>query len=200
MLKKGGTAGIIVPQGVLFGSGNAFVAARKILLDRCDLKAVVTMPSGVFKPYAGVSTAIIVLTKVYDKEDKISEPATENVWFYEMESDGYSLDDKRNKIDTHGDLQDIVESFNNRDPQKETDRKNPKGFFVPYQEIVDEKYDLSPNRYKEMVFEEIEYEKPSVILDRLIANEVGEMDEKDLTQIKSGIIRELLELRGMVGL
>jgi len=89
MLKKGGTAGIIVPQGVLFGSGKAFVAARKILLDRCDLKAVITMPSGVFKPYAGVSTAILVFTKVYDKEDKITEPATAHVWFYEMASDGY---------------------------------------------------------------------------------------------------------------
>ncbi|MFH2059830.1 MAG: N-6 DNA methylase [Pseudomonadota bacterium] len=199
MLKKGGTAGIIVPQGVLFGSGNAFVSARKILVDRCDLKAVVTMPSGVFKPYAGVSTAILVFTKVYDKEDKISEPATENVWFYEMESDGYSLDDKRNKIDTHGDLQDIVETYNTRNPENESDRKNPKGFFVPYQEIVDEKYDLSPSRYKEMVFEEIEYEKPSEILDRLIASEVGEMDEKGLRGVKSGIVRELLELKGMVG-
>lgn len=199
MLKKGGTAGIIVPQGVLFGSGKAFVAARKILVDRCDLKAVITMPSGVFKPYAGVSTAILVFTKVYDKEDKISEPATENVWFYEMASDGYSLDDKRNKIESHGDLQDIVEKYNIRDTEKESDRKNPKGFFVPYQEIVDEKYDLSPSRYKEMVFEEIAYENPSVILDRLIASEIGEMDAKDLVQIKSGIVRELLELKGMVG-
>lgn len=173
MLRKGGTAGVIVPQGVLFGSGKAFVAARQILTDRCELKAVITMPSGVFKPYAGVSTAILVFTKVYDKEDKVTEPATQNVWFYEMESDGYSLDDKRNKLETPGDLQDIVAKFNTRNPEIETDRKNPKGFFVPYDEIKDEKYDLSPSRYKEMVFEEIEYEKPSVILDRLIANEVG---------------------------
>ena len=104
MLRKGGTAGVIVPQGVLFGSGKAFVAARQILVDRCELKAVITMPSGVFKPYAGVSTAILVFTKVYDKEDKVTEPATQNVWFYEMGSDGYSLDDKRNKLDTSGDL------------------------------------------------------------------------------------------------
>ncbi len=199
MLRKGGTAGVIVPQGVLFGSGKAFVAARKILVDRCELKAVITMPSGVFKPYAGVSTAILVFTKVYDKEDKVTEPATQNVWFYEMESDGYSLDDKRNKLDTSGDLQDIVAKFNARDPETDTDRKNPKGFFVPYQEIKDEKYDLSPSRYKEMVFEEIEYEKPSVILNRLIANEVGEMAEKDLVKVESGIVRELLELKGMVG-
>jgi type I restriction enzyme M protein len=199
MLRKGGTAGVIVPQGVLFGSGKAFVAARHILVDRCELKAVITMPSGVFKPYAGVSTAILVFTKVYDKEDKVTEPATHNVWFYEMESDGYSLDDKRNKLDTSGDLQDIVAKFNARDPETDTDRKNPKGFFVPYQEIKDEKYDLSPSRYKEMVFEEIEYEKPSVILDRLIANEVGEMDETDLAKVESGIVRELLALKGMVG-
>lgn len=199
MLKKGGTAGIIVPQGVLFGSGKAFVDARKILVDRCDLKAVITMPSGVFKPYAGVSTAILVFTKVYDKEDKITEPATEHVWFYEMTSDGYTLDDKRSKIQDHGDLQDIVEKFNTRDPKTENDRKNPKGFFVPYQEIADEKHDLSPNRYKEMVFEEIEYEKPSVLLDRLITNEVGPIGDKDLESIQSGIVRELLDLKRMVG-
>jgi type I restriction enzyme M protein len=199
MLRKGGTAGVIVPQGVLFGSGKAFVAARQILVDRCELKAVITMPSGVFKPYAGVSTAILVFTKVYDKEDKVTEPATQNVWFYEMASDGYSLDDRRNKLDMSGDLQDIVEKFNTRAPDKDTDRKNPKGFFVPYQEIKDETYDLSPSRYKEMVFEEIAYEKPSVILDRLIANEVGEMEEKDLAKVESGIVRELLELKGMVG-
>lgn len=199
MLRKGGTAGVIVPQGVLFGSGKAFVAARQILVDRCELKAVITMPSGVFKPYAGVSTAILVFTKVYDKEDKVTEPATRNVWFYEMESDGYSLDDRRNKLDTSGDLQDIVEKFNTRDPETETDRKNPKGFFVHYQEIKDENYDLSPSRYKEMVFEEIAYEKPSVILDRLIANEVGEMDDKNLAKVESGIVRELLALKGMVG-
>ena len=195
MLRKGGTAGVIVPQGVLFGSGKAFIAARQILVDRCELKAVITMPSGVFKPYAGVSTAILVFTKVYDKEDKVTEPATQNIWFYEMASDGYSLDDRRNKLDTPGDLQDIVEKFNTRNPEKDTDRKNPKGFFVFYQEIKDEKYDLSPSRYKEMVFEDIEYEKPSVILDRLIANEVGEMEERDLVKIKSGIVCELFDLK-----
>jgi len=200
MLKKGGTAGVIVPQGVLFGSGKAFVDARKILTDRCDLKAVITMPSGVFKPYAGVSTAILVFTKVYDKEDKITEPATEHVWFYEMASDGYTLDDKRSKIQDHGDLQDIVEKFNSRDPNEESDRKNPKGFFVPYQEIKGEKYDLSPNRYKEMVFEEIEYEKPGVLLDRLIMEEVGKnFDKKMFANFSSGIIKELSELRKMIG-
>jgi len=198
MLKKGGKAGIIVPQGVLSGYGNAFVDARKILVDRCDLKAVITMPSGVFKPYAGVSTAILVFTKVYDKEDKITEPATEHVWFYEMESDGYSLDDKRSKINNHGDLRDIVEKFNTRDPKKDSDQKNPKGFFASYQEIADEKYDLSSKNYLEYVPEKIIYEKHSKIMDRLIASEVGEIDDKDLKNIKSGIVRELLDLKGMV--
>jgi type I restriction enzyme M protein len=205
LLKKGGTAGIIVPQGVLFGSGKAFVEARKILVDRCDLKAVVTMPSGVFKPYAGVSTAILIFTKVYDKEDKVTEPATEHVWFYDMKSDGYSLDDKRNKIklpdgkDDFGDLQDIVEKYKKWDPKKDIDRTQ-KYFVVPRQEIVDEKYDLSLSRYKEDVFEDIEYEKPGVILEKLLVSEVGEgFDEKALANIQGGVVKELLELKGMVG-
>jgi type I restriction enzyme M protein len=199
LLKKGGTAGIIVPQGVLFGSAKAFVEARKILVDRCDLKAVVTMPSGVFKPYAGVSTAILIFTKVYDKEDKLTEPATEHVWFYEMAGDGYSLDDKRNKQEGYGDLQDIVGKFKKRDPQSDTDRTR-KCFSVPRQEIVDEKYDLSLSRYKEDVFEEIVYEKPGVILQKLLESEVGEgFDEGALAGIQGGIVKELLELKGMVG-
>jgi type I restriction enzyme M protein len=144
LLKKGGTAAIIVPQGVLFGSSKAFVEARKILVDRCDLKAVVTMPSGVFKPYAGVSTAILIFTKIYDKEDKVTEPGTEQVWLYDMKSDGYSLDDKRNKEEGYGDLQDIVEKFKRRDPKSSRTRTALKQYFaVPRQEIVDEKYDLS---------------------------------------------------------
>ncbi len=198
MLKKGGTARVIIPQGVLFGAGKAFVAARKILLDRCDLKAVITMPSGVFKPYAGVSAAILVFTKVYDKEDKVIEPATESVWFYEMASDGYTLDDKRNKQEGYGDLQDIVSRFNQRDSGNDTDRKE-KCFIVPRQEIVDENYDLSFSRYKEEVFEEVEYENPEVILQKLIDSEVGEnADEKLLEKISGGIVKELLELKGMI--
>ena len=199
LLKKGGTAGIIVPQGVLFGSANAFVEARKILVDRCDLKAVVTMPSGVFKPYAGVATAILIFTKVYDKEDKVTEPATEHVWFYDMKDDGYSLDDKRNKLEGYGDLQDIVEKYKKRNKRKYSDRTQ-KYFVVPRQEIVDEKYDLSLNRYKEDVFEELEYEKPAVILHKLLESEVGkDFDEKTFGKIQGGIVKELLELKRMVG-
>ena len=198
LLKKGGTAGIIVPQGVLFGSAKAFVEARKILVDRCDLKAVVAMPSGVFKPYAGVSTAILVFTKIYDKEDKVTEPGTEHVWFYDMASDGYSLDDKRNKQDGYGDLQDIVEKFKKRDPKKATDRTQ-RCFVVSRQEIVDEKYDLSLNRYKEEIFEEIEYEEPDVILRKLLESEVGkDFDEAAFSGVQGGIVKELLELKGMV--
>lgn len=175
MLKTGGTAGIIVPQGVLFGSGRAFVQARKKLVEEAELKAVVTMPSGVFKPYAGVSTAILVFTK---------GGRTEHTWFYEMESDGYSLDDKRTKLAGHGDLQDIVTKYKKRDPKKDTDRKG-KGFFVPREEIAGNNYDLSLNRYKEEVYDEVEYEKPGVILERL-------------EEIEGEIIDEIKNLRELV--
>ncbi|HEB93337.1 MAG TPA: SAM-dependent DNA methyltransferase [Gammaproteobacteria bacterium] len=198
MLRKGGSAGVIIPQGVLFGAGKAFAAARQLLVDRCELKAVMAMPSGVFKPYAGVATAILLFTKVYDKEDKVDEPATQHTWFYDMQSDGYSLDDKRNKLEGYGDLQDIVARFHDRNPETDTDRTQ-KYFMVPYEEIKEEKYDLSFSRYKEDVFEEIEYEPPQVILDKLIASEVGEqMDEDVLKKIDGGIVKELLALREMV--
>jgi len=176
LLKTGGTGGVIVPQGVLFGSGGAFTEARKILVEKCELKAVIAMPSGVFKPYAGVSTAILIFTKGGE---------TENVWFYDMQNDGYSLDDKRTKLDGYGDLQDIVTQFNNRDPKKKTDRK-AKFFYVPKDEIVKEKYDLSISRYKEDTFEEVEYEKPSAIF-------------KKLKTIENEIQKELSELEGMLG-
>ena len=176
LLKMGGTAGVIVPQGVLFGSGNAFVAARKILVENCELKAVIAMPSGVFKPYAGVSTAILVFTKGGE---------TEKVWFYDMQSDGYSLDDKRTKLAGYGDLQDIVTQFKKRDQNKKSDRK-AKFFFVPKKEVVAENYDLSMSKYKEDVFEEVAYEKPVKIMTKL------KTMEKEIT---SG----LSELEGMLG-
>jgi type I restriction enzyme M protein len=198
LLKKGGTACVIVPQGVLFGSGNAFKGLRKILVDRCDLKAVITMPSGVFKPYAGVSTAILLFTKVWGPKDKLTRPATENVWFYEMQADGYSLDDKRTKQDGCGDLQDIVQRFHARDPETDTDRTQ-KCFVMPRAEIEAEGYDLSLSRYKEDVFEEVAYEAPGVILKRLLKAEVGDVEDADLPKVKSGIVRELMELKGMIG-
>lgn len=200
LLKKGGTACVIVPQGVLFGSGGAFKTLRQLLVDRCDLKAVITMPSGVFKPYAGVSTAILLFTKVWGPKDKVTQPATEHVWFYEMAADGYSLDDKRSKQEGNGDLQDIVAKYHARNPATDTDR-TAKCFMVPRTEISDEKnnFDLSLARYKTDVFEEVHYDAPSVILERLIQAEVGEVDEADLAKVQSGIVRELLALKGMVG-
>ena len=197
-LKKGGSACVIVPQGVLFGSGGAFRALRKLLVERCDLKAVITMPSGVFKPYAGVSTAILLFTKVWGPQDKVTQPATEHVWFYEMAADGYSLDDKRSKQDGNGDLQDITNKYHSRSAASDTDR-TAKYFMVPRAEIEAEGYDLSLSRYKEDVFEEVHYDAPGVILNRLIAAEVGEVSEAELAKVQSGIVHELLELKRMVG-
>ena len=200
LLKKGGTACVIVPQGVLFGSGGAFRALRQLLIERCDLKAVITLPSGVFKPYAGVSTSILQFTKVWGPKDKVTQPATEHVWFYEMAADGYSLDDKRSKQDGNGDLQDIIARYHARNPATDSDR-TAKCFVVPRAEIADEKnnYDLSLSRYKTDVSEEVHYDAPGEILDRLIQAEVGDVDEAELTTVQSGIVRELLELKGMVG-
>ncbi|ENC1973056.1 TPA: N-6 DNA methylase [Escherichia coli] len=200
LLKKGGTACVIVPQGVLFGSGKAFRDLRQTLVERCDLKAVITLPSGVFKPYAGVSTAILLFTKVWGAKDKITKPATEHVWFYEMAADGYSLDDKRSKQEGYGDLQDIITKYHNRNPGTDTDR-TAKYFMVPYSEIADEKnnFDLSLSRYKEDVFEEVSYEPPRIILERLIQAEVGDIDEAELAIVQNGIVKELLELKGILG-
>lgn len=197
LLKKGGTACVIVPQGVLFGSGGAFKKLRQLLVERCDLKAVITMPSGVFKPYAGVSTSILLFTKVWGPKDNVTRPATEHVWFYEMQSDGYSLDDKRTKQEGHGDLQDIVARYHSRNSETDTDREQ-KYFMVPRADIEAEGYDLSLSRYKVDVFEEVVYEKPAVILKRLIEAEVGDIEDDELTKVQSGIVRELLELREMI--
>ncbi|SFU18993.1 type I restriction enzyme M protein [Kosakonia arachidis] len=200
LLKKGGTACVIVPQGVLFGSGKAFRDLRQTLVERCDLKAVITLPGGVFKPYAGVSTAILLFTKVWGTKDKITKPATENVWFYEMTADGYSLDDKRTKQEGYGDLQDIITKFHTRNVGTDTDRTG-RYFMVPRSEIVGEKnnFDLSISRYKEEIFEEVNYDAPSMILGRLIQAEVGDVDEAELVKVQNGIVRELLTLKGMVG-
>ncbi len=175
MLRMGGTAAVIVPQGVLFGSGNAFVMARKKIVEEAELKAVITLPSGVFKPYAGVSTSILIFTKGGE---------TQHTWFYDLQSDGYSLDDKRNKLEGHGDLQDVVDRYKKRDVKKDKDRKR-KYFFVPKQELVNKDYDLSLSKYKEEVYEEVSYEKPKVIL-------------KKLTKIEETIEKELQELNDLL--
>jgi type I restriction enzyme M protein len=176
MLEMGGTAGIVVPQGVLFGTGAAFLDARKLMIEKSELKAVITVPSGVFKPYAGVSTALLIFTK---------GGTTENVWFYDMESDGYTLDDKRAKLEGNGDLQDIVNQFRTKDPQIVNDRMG-KYFFIPIANIIEEGYDLSFSKYKEDNFSVINYEKPDIILDKLIGENGLEKEIiKGLEELKS---------------
>lgn len=178
MLRIGGTAGVVVPQGVLFGGSKVFKQARQILMDRCELKAVISMPSGFFKPYTGVATAILVFTK---------GGKTENVWFYGMESDGYSLGDRRNELYTKnnerdfGDLHKVIEEFKN--PQKNTDRKK-KSFLIPKNEIVNKGFDLSYNKYFIEVFEEKEYDKPEKIIEKL-------------DDIEANILSGIEELKGM---
>lgn len=172
MLEMGGTAGVVVPQGVLFGTGNAFIDARKLMIEKSELKAVITAPSGVFKPYAGVSTALLIFTKGGNSE---------NIWFYDMKADGYSLDDKRTKQHGYGDLQDIVEQYKKRNAALANDRSG-QYFFVPVEEINAADYDLSFTRYKNDVFEEILYDKPEVILQRLI--EIEKDIEKGLYELK----------------
>ena len=198
LLKKGGTGCVIVPQGVLFTSDSAFRKLRQLLVERCDLKAIITMPSGVFKPYAGVSTAILLFTKVWGPKDSVTQPATNHVWYYEMQTDGYSLDDKRTKQEGFGDLQEIVTRYNARNPETDTDRTG-RWFCVPRVEIEYEGFDLSLSKYKENVHEEVEFDPPGLILNRLIQAEVGDVGEKELGRIQSGILRQLLELREMVG-
>ena len=156
MLKMGGTAAVIVPSGVIQNSGKAFEALRKLLIDKTELKAVIAMPSGVFKPYAGVSTAILFFTKGGETND---------VWFYDMQADGYTLDDKRNKI-AASDLPEIIQRYKTRNIKTDTDRKQ-KYFFVPKKEIVSNSYDLNLSTYKEEVYEEVKYENPKVIFGKL---------------------------------
>jgi len=171
MLKVGGRAAVIVPDGVLFGSSKSHKKLRETVVENHRLEAVISMPSGVFKPYAGVSTAILIFTKMgVDKE------GTDQVWFYEMEADGFSLDDKRNPIEEN-DLPDLKSQWaelkrRERAAEKLTSgKRTSKAFFVLRSEIAENGYDLSINRYKEVVYEEVEYEAPKVILERLKAQE-----------------------------
>jgi type I restriction enzyme M protein len=172
MLKMGGTAAVIVPSGAIQNSGKAFEALRKLIIEKAELKAVIAMPSGVFKPYAGVSTAILLFTKGGETND---------VWFYDMQADGYTFDDKRNKISA-SDLPDIVQRFKTRNEKTDTDRKQ-KFFFVPKKEIVSNNYDLNLSTYKVEEYEEAIYDKPQEILNKLttiennITNGLKELEE-----------------------
>lgn len=181
LLEIGGRCAVIVPDGVLFGSSKAHKDIRKELVDNQKLEAVISMPSGVFKPYAGVSTAILIFTKT-------NNGGTDDVWFYDMQADGYSLDDKRTLLDQEkheeNNIPDIVYRFQNLD--KELDRKRTEqSFFVPVGEIINNSYDLSINRYKEIVYEEIEYETPEKIID-------------DIKNLEQEILQGLNDLEAML--
>lgn len=164
MLKIGGQSATIVPDGVLFGSSNAHQQLRQLLVEKTQLEAVISLPSGVFKPYAGVSTAILIFTK---------GGSTDHVWFYDVLADGFSLDDKRNPIKDN-DLPDLVAKFKARDKaiaETAQNDRSQKAFWVSKADIVGNKYDLSINRYKQVVYAEQQYDDPKLILSKLVALE-----------------------------
>lgn len=171
ILRIGGRCACIVPDGVLFGSSKAHKAIRKEIVENQRLEAVISMPSGVFKPYAGVSTAILIFTKT-------EHGGTDNVWFYDMTADGFSLDDKRTPV-AENDIPDIIERFKNLD--KEMDRKRTdKSFMVPKKDIEDNGYDLSINRHKEVEYTPVKYPSTSKIMANIrdIEKEISkEMDD-----------------------
>lgn len=173
MLKIGGRCACIVPDGVLFGSSNAHKAIRKEIVDNQRLEAVISMPSGVFKPYAGVSTGILIFTKT-------DHGGTDNVWFYDMTADGFSLDDKRSSIKDN-DIPDIISRFKNLEQEKDRKRTD-KSFMVSKKEIEDNDYDLSINKYKEVEYKAVEYPPTSEIManireiEKQIAMEMNELE------------------------
>ena len=175
-LEIGGRCASIVPDGVLFGTSKAHVAIRKEIVDDQQLCAVISMPSGVFKPYAGVSTAVLVFNKT-------NCGGTDRVWFYDMKADGFSLDDKRSPINDN-DIPDVVNRFLNPDKEQERTRKD-QSFFVPVDEIRQNDYDLSINKYKEVERERVEYEPVKDILARL-------------EQTEEEYAKGIEELRGML--
>jgi type I restriction enzyme M protein len=196
LLKPGGRAAVIVPEGVAFGSSTAHKALRKILVEEQKLDAVISMPAGVFRPYAGVSTAILLFTKT-------NSGGTDLVWFYDMGADGMSLDDKRTELlpleklgpvpkialtaDEHArnNLPDILARWAQRD---KAERKNPRtaqSFCVPKADLATQGYDLSLNRYKEVIHEEVVHRPPDEIL-------------KDLGKLESEIQQGMKELEGML--
>ena len=198
-LKSGGRCAVIVPDGVLFGAGKAFKSIRKEIVDNHKLEAVISLPSGVFKPYAGVSTAILIFTKT-------DSGGTDNVWFYDMKADGKSLDDKRNllvepeildslkfpegisaeekqQLHEKFNIPDILERFPNRNTEKS--ERTEQSFLVPKMEIEENEWDLSINRYKEINYEELEYSNPSVII-----SEIEKLDG-ERTNLLSELKKEL---------
>ena len=178
MLKVGGRCACIVPDGVLFGASKAHKDIRKELVENQKLEAVISMQSGVFKPYAGVSTAVLVFTKT-------NYGGTDDVWFYDMQADGYSLDDKRTPMEEN-DIPDILNRFRHREDEKER-KRTEKSFLVPKQEIVDNAYDLSINKYKEIEYIPVEYPPTSEIMDEIM-------------KLDAEAAKELQELKKMLGL
>ena len=178
MLRVGGRCACIVPDGVLFGSSTAHKAIRKEIIDGNRLEAVISMPSGVFKPYAGVSTGILIFTKT-------GHGGTDKVWFYDMTADGYSLDDKRTPV-SENDISDIIARFHNLDAEDSRERTD-KSFFVPKQEIIDNDYDLSINKYKKTVYETVEYPATTELM-------------TDLYELQMKISEGMDELNSLLGL
>jgi type I restriction enzyme M protein len=185
MLKVGGRAAVIVPDGVLFGSSKAHQQLRQTLIEDNQLEAIISLPSGVFKPYAGVSTAVIIFTKGGE---------TDKVWFYDLQADGFSLDDKRAPLSGEGsnDLPDLISQWQEYSTKLIADNsvnawedRTQKSFVVDKLDIASNKYDLSINRYKEVVYEEEQYESPKVILQKL-------------QKLEEDITAELFELEGML--
>jgi type I restriction enzyme M protein len=193
MMKIGGRCAVIIPDGVLFGSSNAHKQLRQTIVEGHKLDAVISMPSGVFKPYAGVSTAILIFTKT-------NSGGTDNVWFYDMQADGYSLDDKRAELaeklvdgkNINNDIADIIKRYNSLSSENPTEKsleksrsRTDKSFLVPFDEIKNNDWDLSINRYKEVVYEEVAYDSPS--------NIIADIEKLDVERSKAlGLLKELL--------
>jgi type I restriction enzyme M protein len=196
LLKPGGRAAVIVPDGVLFGSSNAHKSLRKMLIEDQKLDAVISLPGGVFKPYAGVSTAILLFTKT-------NSGGTDQVWFYDVEADGMSLDDKRTPLlsedklgampktaltadeHTKNDLPDILARWRKRDGSERKRPRTAQSFCVPKADLVAQGYDLSLNRYKEVVHEDVAHRPPKEIL-------------ADLAKLEAEIQHGMKELEGML--
>lgn len=176
LLRPGGRAAVIVPDGVLFGSSTAHKTLRKALVEEQQLNAVIKLPSGVFKPYAGVSTAILLFTKT-------DSGGTDDVWFYDVRADGFSLDDKRNPVEAN-DLPDLLQRWTNRADEVGRARTE-QSFLVPKADIVAQGYDLSLNRYKEILHEEVEHRAPLDII-------------ADIEALEREIADGLAELKGML--
>jgi type I restriction enzyme M protein len=181
LLKPGGRAAVIVPDGVLFGSSKAHKALRQIIVEDQKLDAVISMPSGVFRPYAGVSTAVLLFTKT-------NSGGTDKVWFYDMKADGLSLDDKRKPLDgekhENNNIPDIIIRWKSREQESDRERTD-QSFLVSKDELAEKGYDLSINRYKEIVYEEVEYDPPQKIL-------------ADLKALEGKIQKGIDELEGML--